>query len=72
LRRLVIVLRQAKNNSAVYWQCLQHDVEAISVLVHERGADGEPKVVCALSLYDSIGTVGWLLVGHSWPPFFGY
>ena len=46
----LIVLRRTQDDLAVDRQRLQDDVVAVAILVHERRADGEPKVVLAFAL----------------------
>jgi hypothetical protein len=43
---------------------LQHDVVAVAILMHERGADVEPEVVLAFAFDDGVRLVARLLVGH--------
>ena len=43
--RLCVRFRQAQYEFSVERQRLQDDIEAVTVLVHERGADRDPEVV---------------------------
>ena len=57
-RLLVLRLRQTKNYLSIDRKRLKHDVVAVSVLMHEGGADREPKVVLTFSLVNCVGSVG--------------
>ena len=48
----------SQHDLAVDRERLEDDVEALGVLVHECGADAEPKIVLALTLDDGVGSVG--------------
>jgi hypothetical protein len=51
---------RVQHDLAVDGEGLEHDVEAFAVLMHERGADIEPKVILTFAL-DAFGrsAVDW-------------
>jgi hypothetical protein len=62
LRRLFgLRLRRTQYDFAVERQGLQHHVEAVSILMHEGGADVEPKIVLAFAFDHRVRLVARLL-----------
>lgn len=57
-RRVVIVVADfAADNLSVEREGLQHDIEALTVLVREHQSDVEPEIILTLAANDRIGAV---------------
>ena len=70
--RSVCAFGKRKNDLAVDGQGLQHDIEAVAVLVGERGANIQPVVILAFAFDDRVRLVARLLCGcHRQAPFCG-
>ncbi len=57
-------LWRAQDDLAIERERLQDDVKTFAILVHERGADVEPKVVLTFAFDDGVRLVGGLLSSH--------
>lgn len=58
-------LGRTQDDLAVYRQRLQHDVEAVAILVRKGRTDVEPIIVLTLTLDDRVRLVGRLLCSHN-------